>query len=82
MRAYCDAMSRVRVQNYRCYAGDCLDLAGKVANQRDRHLLIEMASGWHELASALETYMDEHDGQEPPFDLGPLLGRKTRDRHE
>jgi hypothetical protein len=73
-------MSRVRVQNYRCYAGDCLELAGKVASQRDRHLLIEMAAGWHELASALEAYMDEHDGQEPPvFDMSALLVRRRRE---
>lgn len=75
-------MSRVRVQNYRCYAGDCLELAAKVANDRDRHLLVEMASGWHELASALEAYMDEHDGKEPPFDSSPLLGRRTRERRK
>lgn len=65
-------MSWVRIQNYRCYAADCMALAKK-ASEADRRRLVEMAAGWHELAMMLEAYMEAHPGAEPPYQ--PVLGR-------
>lgn len=59
-------MSWVRVQNYRCYAADCMELAEK-ASEVDRRRLVEMAAGWHELATMLKAYMEAHGGREPPY---------------
>ena len=48
-------MSEIVIRNYRRYAADCLELAAKIVNEVDRVRLLEMAAGWHNLASALES---------------------------
>jgi hypothetical protein len=71
-----------RIAAYRNYAAECLALADKVADESGRRSLIEMAASWHELALMLETYMEEHDGQEPPFTLEmPAAKRQPTRRH-
>jgi hypothetical protein len=56
-----------RVSIFRSYAAECLALAEKTTVDSDRELLMNMAAGWHELATLLQAYMDEHDGEEIPF---------------
>ena len=53
-----------RVAIFRSYAAECLALAEKATDKSDREKLLDMAGGWHELATLLQDYMDEHDGGE------------------
>ena len=39
---------------YRRRAGECLLFTQYVTSERSRHLLVEMARGWHELAERAE----------------------------
>lgn len=48
-------MSQIVIRNYRRYAADCLELAAKAVNEVDRLRLLEMAAGWRNLASAVES---------------------------
>ena len=48
-------MSEIVIRNYRRYAADCLELAAKTVNEGDRLRLLEMAVGWRNLASAVES---------------------------
>jgi hypothetical protein len=57
-----------RITAYRSYAAECLARAGRAAEPADRQLFIEMAAGWHELATMLADYMEKHPGEEPPAD--------------
>lgn len=56
-----------RVAIFRSYAAECLALAEKVTDKSDRKKLRDMAAGWHELATLLQAYMNEHDGEEFPI---------------
>jgi hypothetical protein len=59
-----------RVEAYRQRAGECLALAKTVTGDAERHLLIRMAAGWHELAETLGRFVNEHDGDEAEFCWG------------
>ena len=56
-----------RVATFRNYAAECLALAEKTTVDSERELLVNMAASWHELATLLQAYMDEHDGEEVAF---------------
>ena len=56
------------VAAFRNYAAACLARAEMTIDPSDRQFLIEMAAGWHELATTLADYIEEHDGGEPPID--------------
>jgi hypothetical protein len=68
-----------RVAAYRSYAAECLALAEKTTLENERRSLIEMAASWHELALMLESYMEEHGGEEPAFNLD--IPRRPDRRH-
>jgi len=70
-----------RVEAYRNYAAECLALAKRTPNERERQLLVEMAAGWHELAEMLRKFMDEHDGMEPDYKRLESQPRKEKPAH-
>jgi hypothetical protein len=69
-----------RIAAYRHYAAECLQWAERATNPSERHLFIEMASGWHEMATLLTDYMEAHDdGEKVPFeDLIKLAENKRQ----
>lgn len=56
-----------RVAIFHNYAAECLALAERTTVESERELLVNMAASWDELATLLQAYMDEHDGEEFPF---------------
>jgi hypothetical protein len=72
-----------RVAAYRRYAAGCLARADMAIDPSDRELHIEMAAGWHELATSLADNTEEHDGRDLPIDRSRALqSEMLRDRKQ
>ena len=65
-RGDCSFSMTNRVAVFGDYAAECLALAEKATVDSERELLVNMAASWHELATLLQAYVDEHDGEELP----------------
>jgi hypothetical protein len=62
---------------YRRRAGECLLFTQYVTSERSKHLLVEMARGWHDLAERVEHQKSMAGTAEPPADRDTAQSRKT-----
>ena len=61
-------------REYRVYAGTCVDLANKAANDEDKKHLLAMAEAWLGLADRVQRPVPEPDARS----LHPALRAKLR----
>jgi hypothetical protein len=59
---------------YRAYAGTCVDLANKAANDEDKRHLLAMAEAWLGLADRIQRPLPEPEARS----LHPALRAKLR----
>lgn len=57
-----------RVDEYRRFAAECLEMAQTADDEQRRSILLQMAQGWLALAQKDETIRDRGDGEEDEID--------------